>query len=287
MSWTTPARLDVDPKSQIATVDHFDVGIGFDPRTTGSSGRLGLVYFYYPSPSCTVACPVYAGLSISTDGGATWGRTTTLTPTATNSDWLVQASQGKFLTDYNSVLFPGAGPGPAARALTAFPFALGAPTGGVLSQHMYAISVPVTGPAPATPTGVVATPNTSGAGQATFTFSPGADGGINPTFLAREVSPVPGAHTAIGGASPLVVTGLANGTTYTFEITASNHAGTSAPATVTVTPGSTATTTTTTTTTAAAAPRRPRHPRRPRPRASPGPPPRRPSPAPHLRPVPR
>ncbi len=255
VTWTPPAPVDVDPATQIGTVDHFDVGIGFDPRTSGPTGRLGLVYFSLPAASCTSACPVYAGLSISLDGGTTWGRTTTLTPTPTNTNWLVQASQGRFLTDYNSVLFPGTGAGPAPRALTAFPFALAPPTAaGMLSQHMFAISVPVTGPAPAPPTGVAVTASvTAGVGQATVLFTPGADGGINPTFLVRELTPVAGAHTAIGGSSPLVVTGLANNTAYTFEVTASNHAGTSAPVTVTVSVGTPPTPPTTTTTTTAPA----------------------------------
>ncbi|MDO1581089.1 putative Ig domain-containing protein [Rhizobium oryzicola] len=59
--------------------------------------------------------------------------------------------------------------------------------------------------------------------QATVSFSPpSSNGGATPTYT---VTATPGGITATGSASPITVTGLANGTSYTFKVTATNSAG--------------------------------------------------------------
>ena len=77
--------------------------------------------------------------------------------------------------------------------------------------------VPGTTPvAPGAPTGVAATP---GNGQASVTFTPPAsDGGA--AITSYTVTPRPGGQTATGTAGPIMVTGLTNGTSYTFTVTA-------------------------------------------------------------------
>jgi YVTN family beta-propeller protein len=77
--------------------------------------------------------------------------------------------------------------------------------------------------APSAPWGVGAT---AGPAQATVSFSaPISSGGSAITNYTVTASP--GGQTATGSGSPITVTGLTNGTTYTFTVTATNASGTS------------------------------------------------------------
>ena len=67
----------------------------------------------------------------------------------------------------------------------------------------------------------------AGDGQATVSFTAPATGGAPVT--SYTVTGSPGGQTASGAASPIVVTGLTNGTTYTFTVTATNVAGAGPP----------------------------------------------------------
>jgi len=64
----------------------------------------------------------------------------------------------------------------------------------------------------------------AGSGQATITFTPPANDGGS-AITGYTVTSTPGNITASGAASPLIVTGLTNGTTYTFTVTATNSIG--------------------------------------------------------------
>jgi hypothetical protein len=76
---------------------------------------------------------------------------------------------------------------------------------------------------PGEPTNLVATP---GNGEATITFNPPvADGGSS--ILDYTVTSFPGNITVTGSGSPITITGLTNGTTYTFRIKARNGTGSS------------------------------------------------------------
>jgi len=76
--------------------------------------------------------------------------------------------------------------------------------------------------APDAPVNVVAT---AGNGQAIVTFAaPASDGGEPITSYTVVASP--GSASASASASPVVVTGLSNGTAYSFTVTATNSAGT-------------------------------------------------------------
>jgi FtsP/CotA-like multicopper oxidase with cupredoxin domain len=69
-----------------------------------------------------------------------------------------------------------------------------------------------------------------GNAQATVSFTaPAFNGGS--AITAYTVTSNPGGKTATGAASPLTVTGLTNGTAYTFTVTATNVIGTSLPST--------------------------------------------------------
>ena len=80
---------------------------------------------------------------------------------------------------------------------------------------------------PGAPTSVVAT---AGDAQASVAFTaPGVIGGS--AITAYTVTSSPGGLTSTGASSPLVVTGLNNGTAYTFTVKATNTQGTGAAST--------------------------------------------------------
>jgi len=87
-------------------------------------------------------------------------------------------------------------------------------------------SVTPTAPAgsPGAPTNVTAV---AGNGQATISFTPPVDDGGNP-ITGYIVTSHPGSLTTTGTTSPITITGLTNGTSYTFTVKAINAAGSSA-----------------------------------------------------------
>ncbi|WP_429351372.1 Ig-like domain-containing protein [Paenibacillus sp. 4624] len=78
---------------------------------------------------------------------------------------------------------------------------------------------------PGIPTDVTATP---GDGQVVVKFNPPVDDGGSP-IKEYEVTVSPGERKVTGQASPITITGLSNGTRYTFTVKAVNEAGKSAP----------------------------------------------------------
>ena len=88
------------------------------------------------------------------------------------------------------------------------------------STHLYTVTV-TRAAVPGAPTAVRAT---AGNGQATVQFAaPASDGGS--AIASYTVTAYPGGLTASGSGSPIVVTGLANGTTYSFIVRAVSAAG--------------------------------------------------------------
>jgi uncharacterized protein YhjY with autotransporter beta-barrel domain len=85
-----------------------------------------------------------------------------------------------------------------------------------------AYTVHVTAIVPAAPTGANAT---AGDTQASVNFAAPTDTG-GAAISAYTVTSSPGGLTGTGAASPITVTGLTNGTAYTFTVTATNTAGT-------------------------------------------------------------
>jgi len=88
----------------------------------------------------------------------------------------------------------------------------------------------------ATPGAPALTSATSSSGSASLSFSAAADNGSSITGYTATCQS--GAITSAGAGSPLTVSGLTNGTTYSCTVTATNAVGTGPPsASVYVTPG--------------------------------------------------
>jgi hypothetical protein len=97
-------------------------------------------------------------------------------------------------------------------------------TAGALSGLNITATAAVVITAPGAPTAVTAA---AGNAQATVSFTaPVSNGGA--AITGYTVTSTPGGITATGTASPITVTGLTNGTAYTFTVTATNSAGTGA-----------------------------------------------------------
>jgi predicted RNA-binding protein with TRAM domain len=112
------------------------------------------------------------------------------------------------------------------------------PTSTFNADNYFVDPVFITSSAPDAPTGVTAI--TAGDGQATVNFAaPDADGGAAITSYtvtaADSTTPANGGETATGSGSPVTVSGLTNGDTYTFTVTATNDKGTG-PASAVSTP---------------------------------------------------
>ena len=110
---------------------------------------------------------------------------------------------------------------------------LTATDGSSIANAMVTLTAAVKAVAPAAPTALVAT---AGDASVSIAFTPGAAGSASLNYTASWTA-AGVTKTGTGAASPIVVTGLSNGTGYACTVTAANSAGTSAPsATVSVTP---------------------------------------------------
>jgi chitinase len=103
----------------------------------------------------------------------------------------------------------------------AFTFNLSAPINGTIVRASTTISIVQTPGPPDAPTGASAVPGNQ---AAVVTFAEPASDGGNP-INSYTVTASPGGAIATGISSPLTVTGLTNGDSYTFTVTATNAAG--------------------------------------------------------------
>jgi hypothetical protein len=134
-TWAAPTRVPIDTTT--STVDHFVPGIGVDPSTSGTSARVGLTYYFYPTANCTAAtCRLDVGYLSSTNGGASWSAATQLAGPMTLSS-LPNTSQGRMFGDYISTsVFSGGNAYPVIAIANAptgstFDLAMYVPTGGL------------------------------------------------------------------------------------------------------------------------------------------------------------
>jgi hypothetical protein len=107
-NWTAPVGIPIDAAS--SAVDHFIPAIAADPMTSGSSARLALTYYFYPTAACTAAtCQLEVGTVSSGDGGTTWSAPTTLAGPMTLS-WLPSTSSGAMVADYIATAYANGTP---------------------------------------------------------------------------------------------------------------------------------------------------------------------------------
>jgi len=135
--WTAKSRIPLDPIG--SGVDHFINGMGADLATSGSSAHLGMTYYYYPNANCGNSCVMYAGFSLSHDGGQTWTPGRQLTPPMQvdpcgGGGWLPNTFSGCMVADYVATVFPAGG-----RAFPIYSQAL-QPTNGLFHQAIYTSS---------------------------------------------------------------------------------------------------------------------------------------------------
>ena len=134
-TWSAVKRIPIDATT--STVDHFIAAIGADPATSGAAAHLTIVYYYYPTASCTQStCQLNVGFTTSTDGGATWTAGSHLAGPMALS-WLPNADAGPMVADYISVSYVNGNP------FGVFAVAQAPTTGGVLHESMYTTKNPL------------------------------------------------------------------------------------------------------------------------------------------------
>jgi YHS domain-containing protein len=186
--------------------DLFVAAVGANAATTGSPG---------------------GGFSALSNGGATHIAFGSLVATDSASHQFTQTlTQSTEWSGIAAAFFPAAAPTVDVVNVTV---TTPGGTSAISSadQFTYGLSVTV----PGAPTGVSATP---GNAQATVVFTPPVNNGGSTitgyTVTATDTTnSANGGQTASGTSSPITVTGLTNGDSYTFSVVATNSAGNSVP----------------------------------------------------------
>jgi hypothetical protein len=123
-TWSAVKRIPID--STTSGQDNFLPGLAVDGHTSGSTAKLGLTYYFYPTANCTTAtCRLDVGFVRSANGGTSWTAQTQLAgPSSLNQ--LANTTQGLMVGDYLSTSFVTS----TARDLALSVFAAGMRVGG-------------------------------------------------------------------------------------------------------------------------------------------------------------
>ena len=127
ITWSDVHRVPINDGG-----DHFIPGIGV---RAGTTGQLGLTYYFYDDPGCggaqSSACELQVGYVQSNDSGANWSNVQALAGPFPVT-WTADTTQGRMVGDYISTSWVG------TKAFGAFAVAT-APAGSVFDQK---ISIP-------------------------------------------------------------------------------------------------------------------------------------------------
>jgi hypothetical protein len=136
-TWSKVTRIPIDMTT--STVDHFLPGIGIDPATSGSTAHMTIVYYFYPTASCTAStCNLEVGYVTSTNGGSTWTAGKKIAGPMKLS-WLPVSDNGPMVADYIGVSYVNGNPfGVFANAQ--------APTGSTLAEAIYTTKTALAAP---------------------------------------------------------------------------------------------------------------------------------------------
>jgi BNR repeat-like domain len=105
-TWTVAKRIPASPVN--GGQDDLLPGLGVDRNSSGGSANLAIVYYYFPSISCTPStCQLDVGFIASHNGGTSWSNATQLAGPMTPT-WLPLTTQGYMVGDYfASTIVPG------------------------------------------------------------------------------------------------------------------------------------------------------------------------------------
>ena len=135
LTWSAPQRVPAGRNGSRA--DHFLPGIAVDPATTGTRGRVAIVYYSFADAACSVStCRLNAGFVSSRDGGASWSRPRLLNAQPMRLSWIARSRGGRMLGDYISSSFA------AGRAVSVFALAA-PPHAGRFREAMFATAISV------------------------------------------------------------------------------------------------------------------------------------------------
>src|SRR6266567_3823792 len=138
-TWSAVTRVPIDAVT--STVDHFIPGIGVDHATSGTTAKVGLYYYFYPTANCTAAtCQLEVGFISSANGGTSWSAPTTVAGPF-GLALIANTSQGRMVGDYISCsVVNGSGVGLFAVGRTPS-------SGTAFNEAMFAVTggIPVTG----------------------------------------------------------------------------------------------------------------------------------------------
>jgi trimeric autotransporter adhesin len=224
---STPGSFTATGASPV-TVTGLQSGTAYTFQATGvTSGAVTGIQSGASSSITATTVPATPSAPTATDqpsgraynnGQASVAFTAPTTGGKTISSYTVTSSPGSFTNTGSSSPITVTG----LQSGTAYTYTLTATNANGTSSASSALSAVTATTVPQAPTIGTAT---AGNAQASVTFTAGATGGS--AITGYTVTSSPGNITATGSSSPITITGLTNGTAYTFTATATNANGTS------------------------------------------------------------